>query len=67
MITNVEEVKTEVLSGLTALIVWHKSAVACRGRFPGMETDASDALIDEYGVRVIELRKIREQFENVFD
>lgn len=63
-----EAVRAEITNGLTALIVWHKSVIACESRHPaGGDVDASDDRIRDYKERVEKLRKIREEFENVFD
>lgn len=62
-----EAVRAEITNGLTALIAWHKSVIACESRAPGGDVDASDDKIRDYKERVEKLRKIREDFENVFD
>ena len=65
---DMELVRTEVLNGLTALITWYKALIACKGHVPGVDSeDASQEWLDDQAERVIKLRKIREQFEDVFD
>lgn len=61
---NREETITDIISGLTYLIVNHASHAAREQYAPSLNSDESDEHIKEHKEWVKKLRAIREDFEN---